>query len=223
MLAAIALLFGIATAAYLLVQVRKPSRYVGRLFISLMNRHHAPLIEWGLRDLVIAPDAAVIDIGCGGGRSLATLAARAPQGTVCGIDYADGSVAAARAGNAALIAAGRVAVLRATVSQLPFPNRRFTLATAFETHYYWPDLRRDLAEVRRVLRPAGTLLLVAEASATDTGVSAIEDLIMKAMRASYPSGQALRAAMTDAGFEAVEVTTHPQHRGWLKVFGCVPG
>ena len=34
--------------------------------------------------------------------------------------------------------------------------------TAVETHYYWPDLKADLKEVCRVLKPAGRVALVVE-------------------------------------------------------------
>lgn len=39
----------------------------------------------------------------------------------------------------------------------------FDLATAVETHYYWPDLNADMQEVLRVLKPVGTLIIIAEA------------------------------------------------------------
>jgi len=46
------------------------------------------------------------------------------------------------------------------VSQLPFPDDKFDLVTAVETHYYWPDLVADLQEIRRVLKPGGEIVLV---------------------------------------------------------------
>jgi len=49
------------------------------------------------------------------------------------------------------------------VSQLPFPDQMFDLATAVETHYYWPDLNADMQEVLRVLKPGGALIVIAEA------------------------------------------------------------
>ena len=90
------------------------------------------------------------------------LSAIATHGTVCGVDYADGSVAVARRTNASLIAAGRVDIRKASVSQLPFADGTFDLATAIETHYYWPDLVGSMQEIRRVLKPGGVLIMIAE-------------------------------------------------------------
>ena len=40
--------------------------------------------------------------------------------------------------------------LHGSVSHLPFPDQMFALATAVETHFYWPDLPADTAQsVRR--------------------------------------------------------------------------
>ena len=81
---------------------------------------------------------------------------------MCGIDYAAGSVAASRGRNAASIRAGRVEIVRASVSQIPFPDSTFDLVTAVETQYYWPDVVNDMREIRRVLKPGGTLVIIAE-------------------------------------------------------------
>jgi ubiquinone/menaquinone biosynthesis C-methylase UbiE len=86
---------------------------------------------------------------------------------VCGIDYSDGSVAVSRRTNAALIAHGHVHIRKASVSELPFADGRFDLVTAIETHYYryWPDLAGSMREIRRVLEPDGTLVMIAESYA----------------------------------------------------------
>ena len=31
-----------------------------------------------------------------------------------------------------------------------------------ETHYYWPDLAANVREIRRVLKPGGRLVIIAE-------------------------------------------------------------
>ena len=148
--------------AYLLRQVRKPGRWVGRPFLWIMNRSHSGLTEWGLQHVTIEPDFAILDIGCGGGATVNRLSAIATHGTVCGVDHADGSVAVSSRRNAALIAAGRVDIRKASVSQLPFADGTFDLATAIETHYYWPDLVGSMQEIRRVLKPGGVLIMIAE-------------------------------------------------------------
>ncbi|MFN7929934.1 MAG: class I SAM-dependent methyltransferase [Blastocatellia bacterium] len=127
-----------------------------------MNQSHSKLTDWGLQHVPIGRHFTILDVGCGGGRALQKLAALAPKGKLYGVDYAAGSVATARAKNAALIQTGQVVIQLASVSQLPFPDNQFDLVTAIETQYYWPDLANDMKEIRRVLKPGGTLLVIAE-------------------------------------------------------------
>src|SRR5215831_16497427 len=143
-------------------QCRKPKWFLGRFILAQMNLGHAGLSEWGLSHLTIRHDARVLDVGCGGGRTLATLAGMATMGSVSGVDYSPASVAASRRNNAGRIAEGRVDVQEASVSNLPFSTSTFDVVTAVETHYYWPHLTTDLQEVLRVLRPGGALMILAE-------------------------------------------------------------
>src|SRR5262249_16168107 len=147
---------------YMLNQVRKPTRWVGRLFLWIMNMSHSGVTDWGLTHVRIEKSFTILDVGCGGGRTISKLAELAADGRGYGVDYSKGSVAASGHENAELIKAGRVEIQQASVSHLPFPDKKFDLVTAVETHYYWPNLAGDMREIRRVLRPGGTLIMIAE-------------------------------------------------------------
>jgi SAM-dependent methyltransferase len=149
-------------AVYLVNQVRKPTKWVGRLFLWMMNVSHSQATDWGLKHVAIEQGFTILDVGCGGGRTIEKLAALATESTVYGVDYAAGGVAASRAKNAQLIQAGRVEIARASVSRLPFAADKFDLVTAVETQYYWPDLVNDMRQVLGVLKPGGTLVVIAE-------------------------------------------------------------
>ncbi len=108
-------------------------------------------------------DFIVLDVGYGGGRTIEKLAMTATHGKVSGVDYAAGSVAVSRSRNKNLIEAGRLNIRQASVSDLPFAANAFNLlVTAIETQYYWPDLPNDMREILSVLKPGGTLAVVAE-------------------------------------------------------------
>ena len=139
----------------LLDQCRKPKWWLGRLLLWTMNVRHSHVTDWGLRHVPLEKYFRVLDIGCGGGRTIAKLAAIASDGKVYGMDYSAASVAAARSANARWIKAGRVEIQQASVSRLPFPDGNFDVVTAVETHYYWPNLAADLREILRVLKPGG--------------------------------------------------------------------
>jgi SAM-dependent methyltransferase len=124
---------GLLASVYMMLQVRKPSLWLGRLILKDMNRRHSEVTDWGLGHVEIREQRAIVDVGCGGGRTLEKLAALAPLAHIVGIDYAAGSIAESKARNAALIAAGRVEVVQASVDRLPGPAGQYDLATAVET------------------------------------------------------------------------------------------
>lgn len=218
--AALPWLAAIVMSVYVLRQFRRPSGPAGRLIAGTMNRSHGALTRWALERLSIAPDARILDVGCGGGQTVRTLASLAPQGTVAGVDHAPASVATARVVNSTLIEAGRVDIQQASVSALPFASETFDLAVAIETHYYWPDLLEDLREIRRVLKPGGRLTIVAE-SFDRGGASVLQRPVMAALRARFLTRAAHEDFFAQAGF--VEVTAADDRaRGWLCVTGTRP-
>lgn len=143
-------------------QCRKPTGWRGRFILWKMNREHSNLTNWGLSHVSIEKSDTILDVGCGGGRTVSKLAARAAEGHVYGIDYSPDSVAASIKKNAQGIAAGRVSIQQGSVSQLPFADSTFDLVTAVETHFFWPDLPSDMREVFRVLKPGGSFIVIVE-------------------------------------------------------------
>jgi SAM-dependent methyltransferase len=98
-----------------------------------------------------APGAArrILDAGCGTGNNLLHLSR---HGAACGIDLS---------GEALRFCRGRgVAVARASLLALPFPDASFDCVTSFDVLYHrWvEDDGRAMAEMARVLRPGGLLL-----------------------------------------------------------------
>ena len=216
----VAVLVLVVAVPYMMNQVRRPTRWIGRLFVWGMNRSHSALTDWGLERLQIGPAFTILDVGCGGGRTVRKLSDLAPQGKVFGIDYAPGSIAASRAENAEQIEAGRVEILEVPISRLPFHNASFDVVTAVETHYYWPDLPHDLREVLRVVKPGGSAIVIAE---TYRG-SALDVMMvpaMKLLRAAHLTQDEHREWFATAGFSNVEVFTD-RVRGWICVTGRRP-
>ena len=146
----------------LMDQYKCPTGRQGRLVAALMNKGHKPLTLWGLTQVKIAPDYVILDVGCGGGKTVNRLAQRAPLGKVFGIDYSADMVEYSRKVNKKLIAESRVEIVEATVEKTGFPNDFFDLVTAVETYYFWPSFSNALKEIRRVLKPTGKLLIVNE-------------------------------------------------------------
>lgn len=211
----------VGAVAYLLArQVRKPNRWVGRPFLWLMNMSHSDLTDWGLQHISIEPQFTILDVGCGGGRTIQKLSGIAADGFVCGVDYASGSVATSRTKNSHLIKEGRVEIHQGSVSQLPFATDKFDLATAVETQYYWPDLLNDMKEIRRVLKSGGHLIVIAE---TYKGgrYDAVKAPVMKLLKSTHLSVEDQRGLFSSAGFDQVQTFEEKKH-GWICVVGRKP-
>jgi SAM-dependent methyltransferase len=210
-------LLGLAAAGVLVRQCRKPMWLPGRLIAMQMNVSHRRLTDWALSHVTIEKHFSILDVGCGGGKTIQRLVERVVDGKVCGVDYSPASVATARRTNVAGIASGRVDIRHASVSALPFDDDSFDFATAVETHYYWPNLVSDLAEVRRVLRLGGTLIVVAEAY-RGHGVDWLYSPLMRLLGAKYLTADEHRDALTKAGYADVQVFEE-RSKGWLCAVG----
>ena len=178
--------------------------------VSMMNVGHRALADWGLRSLSLAPDARVLDCGCGGGANLRTLLKKCPQGIVKGIDYSPVSVEKARRLNEDAIREGRCTVWQGSVTGIIFASDWFDAVTAFETVYFWPELPRSFREVYRVLKPGGTFLICNECSGdTDKDDKWPEKVGGMTI---YRDTQ-LKALLEQAGF--CQVQSRKNDKGWL--------
>lgn len=104
--------------------------------------------------LAPGPRDRVLDVGCGTGALIAAVGARAPGAVVVGADLAPEMLAAARAtlGPTHPLAA-------ADAARLPFRAGSFDAVVSSSSFHYWPDPAAGLAELRRVLRPGGRLVV----------------------------------------------------------------
>jgi ubiquinone/menaquinone biosynthesis C-methylase UbiE len=146
----------------LMDQFRRPTGRRGRLVAALMNRGHEPLSLWGLTHVNIEPNYVILDVGCGGGKTVNRLAQQAALGKVFGIDYSADMVEYSKKVNKKLIAENRVEIAEASVEKTGFPDDFFDLVTAIETYYFWPSFSDGVQEIRRVLKSGGQFLMVNE-------------------------------------------------------------
>lgn len=217
MLHILKLVFMILMILWVFRQVRKPSGPLGRRAVRAMNLSHARMTDWGLEQVIAPKNALILEVGCGGGRTVRRLAALAPDGRVVGLDYSSASVAVSRDTNAHEIETGRVQILQGSVAALPFPDGTFDIVTAVETHYYWPDLPANVREILRVLKPGGTFALIAE---TYRGgpFRLLYSIVMPLIQAAFLSDGEHRDLLTQAGFTEV-ATQHVSGKNWICATG----
>ena len=195
----------------------RPEGDAGRAMLARMNESHARLMDWGLAYLDLHVGDTVLDIGCGGGNTLARMAERVTEGHLTGIDYAETSVEASRTFNAALVDAGRMEILHGSVDALPFVDAHFDAVVTVESFYFWPSPEKSLEEVARVVKKGGTFLLLAEIYGRD---DLPEDIRAKVVGydLTNPTPEEFERLFRAAGFS--EVTLHfKDGEYWIAVCG----
>jgi ubiquinone/menaquinone biosynthesis C-methylase UbiE len=200
-------------------QCKKPTGFFGRFTLWRMNKSHSKLTDWGLTHITVGLRFTVLDVGCGGGRTISKLAALAGQGKVHGIDYSEESVAASRRYNAQAIRLGRVEIQLADVGKLPFPDNTFDLVTGVETHFWWPDIAAGFRETRRVLKPGGTLILIAEVyKGADTTMSRLCEKYAPITGMKMLTSDEHRDLLASVGFADVRIDALAA-KGWITAQG----
>ena len=198
----------------------KPQGLGGRLMVRMMNRGHSRLAEWGFSHL--APFAEkelnILDAGCGGGANVALWLQKSPDSHVTGLDYSEVSVAEAEKYNRAEIERGRCGIVQGNAAELPFGEETFDCVSAFETIYFWPDLRQCFGEVYRVLKRGGRFMICNECSGTAAGDEKWTKVI-EGMRI-YPADQIVEE-LRKAGFTVEKVELHSK-KHWLCVVAEKP-
>lgn len=201
-------------------QIRQPSGIAGMVLGHLMASEHRKLVQWMLDFVDIQASDRVLDVGCGGGMTLRMIAASAREGFTVGVDYSPTMVKQSAKRNKSGIDGGEVAVLSGNVLALPFINDCFDKVCGVETFYFWPDPLVGLREIRRVLKPGGSVSLVMDISKEVADDSVTEDIGSRLGFQVY-SGEEIKTMLLEAGFTDVRHEAIPDRgKGWLCVLGA---
>lgn len=169
---------------------------LGRLIAFIMARETWRQNLRVMDALRIEPADHVLDIGCGHGRSLAELAARAPRGRISGVDPSHLMVEIATQRSRSLIEAARVEVVPSGAETLPFPDNFFDKAQCVHVLYFWEDLEGPLREIARVLKPGGRLGLLFRTNADPKAIASFPREIYR-----FPALADVSGALEHAGMD----------------------
>jgi ubiquinone/menaquinone biosynthesis C-methylase UbiE len=195
----------------------------GAAAAELFERYLVPAItaKWA-EDLVARAQPlkgeAVLDIACGTGVVARLVAKRISRGRVVGLDLNAGMLAVAR--NAPTEGAA-ISWIEGGALDLPFPAGSFDLVVCQQGLQFFPDRRKALDEMRRVLKGGGRAALsvysrIERTPGANAFVLALDDVLggdasrIKRGEHSFADATQLETLMRDSGFNAVEVKTIEQ-------------
>ena len=190
----------------LIEQAKNPNGFVGSIMLSIMNTAHTGMNKWAFEKINISEDAIILDIGCGGGKTIQILSKKNDYGKIYGIDYSEQEVLDSIRANSKDVEAGKVNILQADVIDIPFPENHFDIITAFQTHYFWPDLENGVKEIFRILKQDGCFLITAETYKINYHMK------------SHKTKEELERLFKGTGFHSVKFYENTT-KGWL----CVKG
>jgi SAM-dependent methyltransferase len=125
-----------------------------RVDIYEYQRPRVDFHAFALDHLDLRGGERVLDVGCGTAIALRRLVAREAGLALVGIDRSPGMVSESRAREGT----GRVRWVVGDVGALPTPDHVYDVVLAMHMLYHASDVEAAVGELRRVLRPKGTLL-----------------------------------------------------------------
>jgi SAM-dependent methyltransferase len=110
--------------------------------------------------LALVPGEDVLDLGVGPGFLAAEMAAAVGAGgSVCGIDVSESMLAVAAVRDVGPGAA-TLELARGSAEEIPYGDGSFDVVVTTQVLEYVPDVPRALAEIHRVLKPGGRVLIL---------------------------------------------------------------
>jgi cyclopropane fatty-acyl-phospholipid synthase-like methyltransferase len=121
-----------------------------------------PRIRWAAERLTLEADHSVLEIGCGNGQLIELLCPRLSRGRLVAVERSAAMARRAAQRNRAWVDAGRLHIVEAALAQAGLEGERFDAIVAVNVNFFWQKAEVELALLRAILRPGGTLLVVIE-------------------------------------------------------------
>lgn len=138
-------------------QLSRPTGLLGAAIRHLMNWHNARMNAYAIQQLRLEASDRVLEIGFGGGATLPALLEMAAF--VAGVDRSRDVVTWAQRRFATAVEAGHAEFHQGNVESLSFKEEAFDKVCTVNTVYFWSSLEAGFAEIYRVLKPRGRLVV----------------------------------------------------------------
>lgn len=142
------------------LQLQHPAGLAGAIVGWLMGVINDEPNRLAIHAMEIGPGDAVLELGFGPGRGLRSIAART-RGPVYGVDHSARMLQQAKELNETAVARGRMTLVHGPFSPLPWIDGTFDKILLVNVVYFFDPAGQDIAEVYRVLRPGGRVVVYA--------------------------------------------------------------
>lgn len=199
------ILFNKPLIKYFVEQSGNPTGFIGRIMTKIWNRTFEDMVNWGINKLDINEESIILDVGCGGGKTIHTMSDKISKGKIYGIDISEEAVKSSIEENKNKVRIGQVVISQGDVANLSFEEEYFNFVTSMQTHIYWQEIEKGFQEIYRVLKKNGTLHIVCE-----------KNKIEYHLKEEYKSNSSIKTLLISSGFNEVIV----QELGKLVMFIC---
>jgi len=140
-------------------QLRKPSGKDAIETGERMNINNRHIYRYTLDAIRPAAGAHIVEIGMGNGHFVEELLEKEKDLTYTGVDYSEEMVTEATNRNKDAVRTGRAHFIHSDAARMPLPDNSADWVFTVNTLYFWEDIPATLAEIYRILRPGGRLLI----------------------------------------------------------------
>ena len=147
------------TARQIASQLRKPQGEHGLEVGKKMNEGNKQLIDAALSLIKDENPSTILEIGHGNASHLQQLFEHLPEAFYNGLDYSEDMISSARELNEKLLKDGKARFFLGEANNIPLPDESIDVVFAVNVLYFWDNPSIELAEIRRVLKCGGKLIL----------------------------------------------------------------
>lgn len=136
-------------------QFGDPRGVIGKVCCKIMNVINRKMYLSVFGEISASENSVILDVGYGNGYLIQRLFKRF-QCTLYGIEISPDAEKFACKKNKWGVKNGKIKLILADCTDMPFASERFDAVTTVNTVYFWKDTEKGLSEIYRVLKRGGT-------------------------------------------------------------------